>query len=257
MSGRPLILVSNDDGFASRGIRALAAELAREADVVICAPASNQSASSHSLTLHHVLRLAEQAPRVFSIDGTPADCVYVALHTESRVLERTPDLCVSGVNHGVNLGVDVFYSGTVAAAREAALRGIPAVALSAGKGADLLAAARMGTQIALAALKETRDDPSAPRLYNVNFPPGDAWEARATTLGKRTYDGEVVFRKDPRGADYLWIGGSGAVHHASPGSDTDAYDAGQVGVTPLTLSLSEPTGLPASERIARRTMERP
>jgi 5'-nucleotidase len=256
MSARPLVLLCNDDGFAAAGIKALAAELAKLADVVVCAPESNQSASSHSLTLHRVLRLRAHGGGVFSLDGTPADCVYVALHAGSQVLARTPDLCVSGVNHGVNLGVDVFYSGTVAAAREAALRGIPAVALSAGQGADLAAAARVGADIARAILEDASPGVATQSLYNVNFPEGDSWEIRPTTLGKRTYDGDVIFRKDPRGGDYLWIGGSGAVHHASPGSDTDAYDAGVVGVTPLALSLFDPGGAEASSRVAARAAKR-
>ncbi len=242
MTARPLVLLSNDDGFGAAGLRRVHALLREAADVVVCAPATNQSASSHSLTLHRVLRLVDHGDSVFSVDGTPADCVYVALHAGSRVLPRTPDLCVSGVNHGLNLGVDVFYSGTVAAAREAALRGVPSVALSADTNADLHAAASLGVKIALELLSRVGADAGLTRLFNVNFPPGERWKSTATTLGRRTYDGEVVFRKDPRGADYLWIGGTGVTHHEAPGSDTEAYDAGVVGITPLALSLFEPAG---------------
>ena len=112
----PIILLSNDDGYAAEGLRQLRTELQRHARVIVCAPEVNQSATSHSLTLGRVLRLREVADGVFAVDGTPADSVYVALHAPGRVLPRLPDLCVSGMNHGLNLGVDVFYSGTVAAA---------------------------------------------------------------------------------------------------------------------------------------------
>ena len=129
---RPLVLLSNDDGFASPGIRAMrAALLEAGAEVVLLAPETEQSASSHALSLHRPLRLRAVEPGVFALDGTPADCVYVALHAGTRVLPRRPDFVVSGINHGMNLGQDAFYSGTIAAAREGALRGIPALATSA------------------------------------------------------------------------------------------------------------------------------
>lgn len=242
---RPLILLTNDDGYHARGLRVLRAALQEHADVVVCAPEQNQSATSHSLTLHRVLRLREAEPAVFYVDGTPADCVYVALSSAGRVLPRAPDLCVSGLNHGLNLGVDVFYSGTVAAAREAALRGIPAIALSADENADRNAAAIAGSRIALSIWERlaTRDPLTTPLLYNVNFPRGAVWPVRATRLGKRTYDGSCDFRVDPRGGEYLWIGGVNAKHHDVPGSDTEAYDAGVVGITPLSLDLTSVDGL--------------
>src|SRR5678815_4850064 len=116
MPARPLVLLSNDDGYAARKASRPGAALSAEADVVVCAPEVNQSATSHSLSLHRILRLRSVEQGVFAIDGTPADCVYVALHSGTRILPRRPDLVASGVNHGLNLGVDVFYSGTVAAA---------------------------------------------------------------------------------------------------------------------------------------------
>ena len=132
---RPLVLLSNDDGHASQGIRAMRAALVEAgADVVVLAPETEQSASSHALTLNRSMRLRAVEPGVFALDGTPADCVYVALHAGTRILPRRPDLVVSGINHGMNLGQDAFYSGTIAAAREGALRGILAVAASAHPG---------------------------------------------------------------------------------------------------------------------------
>jgi 5'-nucleotidase len=235
---RPLILLSNDDGYAAPGLIALRDELAVHADVVVCAPESDQSATSHSLSLQRILRLRHAAPAVYALDGTPADCVYVALHAGTRILPRRPDLVVSGLNHGLNLGADVFYSGTVAAAREGALSGIPSIALSADAGATRTAAATLGAQLALALYHKARQ--AAPRpapLLNVNFPEGSSWPVRATRIGARLYDQAVVFREDPRGREYLWIGGSGVRHDHVPGSDTEASDQGVASVTPLTLDL--------------------
>lgn len=231
---RPLVLLSNDDGYRSAGISALRAALAESCDVVVCAPDSEQSAASHALSLHRPLRLFRHGEGIFSVDGTPADCVYVALYAAGRVLPRRPDVVVSGMNHGVNLGDDVFYSGTVAAAREGALKGVPSLAVSASLDADLGAACRLGARLALELAARKGDGPI---LLNANFPPGDSWVVRATRLGSRVYTDEVEFRKDPRGREYLWIGGAGASHRPVVGSDTEAFDQGVVGVTPLVLDL--------------------
>lgn len=238
---RPLVLLSNDDGYAAKGLAAVRAALTPYADVIVCAPEQNQSATSHSLSLHRVLRLREVEPAVFALDGTPADCVYVALCAGTRVLPRRPDLVVSGLNHGLNLGVDVFYSGTVAAAREGALRGIPAIALSADAKADRTAAASVGVRLALAMLEIRRAQPGrCVPLLNVNVPPGPgSWPVRSTSLGSRLYTEEVIFRSDPRHHEYLWIGGEALEHDPIPGSDTAAYDEGAVSVTPLALNLND------------------
>ena len=248
---RPLVLLSNDDGVAAPNLAALRAALLPLADVVVCAPELNQSATSHSLSLHRILRLREVEPGVFAVDGTPADCVYTALHSGMRILPRRPDLVVSGMNHGLNLGVDVFYSGTVAAAREAAIRGIPAVAISADEGADRAAAAALGASIALAALAGYQRAPTtATPLLSVNIPPGSAWPVRSTRLGARLYTEEVEYRRDPRGREYLWIGGAGVRHDHVPGSDTEAHDAGAASITPLTLELTAPSTVVLASEIA-------
>jgi 5'-nucleotidase len=231
---RPLVLLSNDDGYRSVGINALAAALRKIADVVICAPETEQSAASHALSLHRPLRLFSHGDGVFSVDGTPADCVYVALYAKGRVLPRRPDAVVSGMNHGVNLGDDVFYSGTVAAAREGALKGIPSIAFSAAMDANSTEACALAARMTLALVSEPE---LAPLLLSVNIPPGEGWKVRATRLGHRIYQDEVDFRRDPRGREYLWIGGPGAEHRPLAGSDTEAYDAGEVSVTPLVLDL--------------------
>lgn len=234
MSRRPLILLANDDGFRAQGLNALRASLLPHADVVVCAPDNEQSASSHSLSLHRPLRLTDHGDGIFSIDGTPADCVYTAFFAGTRILPRRPDLVLSGLNHGANLGDDVFYSGTVAAAREGALRGVPALALSAGLETDRIAAATEAARIALALWNA---QPTGPLLLNVNIPAGTIWSHRATRLGGRFYTDEVEFRSDPRGREYLWLGGPGVEHRPVAGSDTEAYDAGVIGLTPLVLDL--------------------
>jgi 5'-nucleotidase len=242
---RPLILLSNDDGYARRGIRTMQAILdnvfggpERLAPTAIVAPELEQSASSHALSLHRPLRLRKVEDAVWALDGTPADCIYVALH-HPNVLPRRPDLVVSGMNHGLNLGQDVFYSGTVAAAREAALRGIPAIAASAARGVDLERACRAIAAIASNILSQSTDRPPLSKtLLNVNFPPRWTGAIHVTRVGARTYDELVDLRKDPRGRDYLWIGGAGVRHDPDPGTDTDAHDAGIASVTPLLLDAT-------------------
>lgn len=238
---RPLVLLSNDDGYRAHGLQLLKAAISTWADVVVCAPESEQSTTSHSLSLYRPLRLAHVSDTEFSVDGTPADCVYVALHA-ARVLPRRPDLVVSGLNHGLNLGNDVFYSGTVAAAREAALKGFVALAVSADTRADFEKAAAMSSSIARCLLGSGAGEPARGRLFNVNFPSQGSWTPRATRLGRRAYRDEVEFRRDPRGREYLWISGAALEHDLLDGSDTEAYDRGEVGITPLVLDLWDASG---------------
>lgn len=231
---RPLVLLSNDDGVASPGLAIIRAALAERFEVVVLAPETEQSASSHALSLHRPLRLREVEAGIFALDGTPADCVYVALHGGRRVVSRRPDLVVSGINRGLNLGQDVFYSGTVAAAREGALRGIPALAVSAHPNADLPAVGALGTRIGAELLAR------GPRgvLLNLNVPKRWTGEIRAARIGSRIYEEAVDFRTDPRGREYLWLGGPGVRHERSAGTDTDAYDDGAASITPLVLDLT-------------------
>jgi 5'-nucleotidase len=231
MADRPLILVSNDDGVYAPGLIALREAVADLGEVVTVAPLTEQSAGSHSLTLSRPLRHREIAPGVHSIDGTPADCIYIALFHE-HLLQRRPDLVLSGINHGPNLGSDVFYSGTVAAAREASLRGIPAIAFSNGGGVPMGEVAALARRLVTRLLAATLPPGQAP-LLSVNVPAPPIRGIRATKLGRRLYDEVVVVRQDPRGRDYLWIGGPKARHELVEGSDTEAFDAGYVSVTPL------------------------
>ncbi len=251
MTDRPLILLANDDGFRAAGLQVLRASLARVGEVIVCAPTAEQSAKSHSLTMHKPLRLLKHEPGVFSVDGTPADSVYVALNAGTRVLPRRPDLVVSGLNHGVNLGDDVFYSGTVAAAREAALKGVPAMAVSADHRTSMPHASEVCARLAAELIAQQLQGGA---LINVNFPAGNQWDVRETRLGSRTYLESIDFRTDPRGREYLWVGGRGVEHRLVAGSDTEAFDAGIVSVTPLMLDLwrSEHSGLAQSLASAGR-----
>jgi 5'-nucleotidase len=248
---RPLILLSNDDGVAARGIRTLHATLSTFADVVVVAPLTEQSANSHALTLARPLR-HRLVEGFHAIDGTPADCIYVGLYWKD-LMPRAPDLVVSGINHGYNLGSDTFYSGTVAAAREGALRGIAAIAFSLGmaEGSDFDAIAPIAGAIVERLLAmPPRAEGTRPPLLNVNFPAGVPRPAglRATRLGRRRYEDEVDVRKDPRGREYFWIGGPNAFHDPSEGSDTEAVDHGHVSITPLGLDATEPLHRAIAER---------
>jgi 5'-nucleotidase len=234
---KPLILVVNDDGVAAKGNIVLREALEAVGEVWTIAPAREQSTNSHSLTLHKPLRLSQVKERVYAINGTPADCTYVALF-HADLLPRRPDVVVSGINHGPNLGSDIHYSGTVAAARESALKGIPSFAMSALSTKNLEACAQHAVEIVGRLLSAELDDGPAP-LLNVNFPRGEIQGIRTTRLGRRTYDDTIEVRTDPRGREYMWIGGPGPrPHEEIEGSDTQAVDQGWASVTPLNLDVT-------------------
>ncbi|MCL2723622.1 MAG: 5'/3'-nucleotidase SurE [Polyangiaceae bacterium] len=255
---RPLVLLSNDDGYSSRGLHVLREALVTWADVVICAPENEQSATSHSLSLHRPLRARKPDKDVFTVDGTPADCVYVALYANRRFLPRWPDMVCSGINHGLNLGQDAFYSGTVAAAREGALRGIPSIASSAHHEADLTKVADLTSRLARSLWEETHGsvgDVMRPLLgrrtplLNLNVPVHWTGEIRRTRLGTRLYEEIIDVRIDPRGREYMWLGGPGVRHETDPGSDTEAYDAGAASITPLILDLTHHEGSALTDKL--------
>jgi 5'-nucleotidase len=227
------VLLSNDDGVHSAGLAALAAAF-RDDEVWVVAPDREQSASSHAISLHRPLRLLEVGPRRFAVDGTPTDAVYMGLN---HVLKGArPDVVVSGVNHGPNLANDVHYSGTVAAAMEAALLGVHAIAVSlAGPPPhEFSEAARFAAALAR---RIVANPPAATVLLNVNVPPGPVRGYRFVRLGRRTYGNEVVEKTDPRGRKYYWIGGEGgATNEDIPGSDCNVATKDRlVSVTPLHL----------------------
>jgi 5'-nucleotidase len=230
------VLLSNDDGVHAAGLRALAAAFEGD-EVWVCAPDREQSASSHAISLHRPLRIHELAPRWYAVDGTPTDAVYLGMN---HVLKgRWPDLVVSGINHGPNLGNDVHYSGTVAAAMEGALIGVPAIAVSlaAPPPHDFAEAARLAAALARALVASR---PAGPLLLNLNVPAGPVRGWRLASLGKRTYGNEVVEKFDPRGRPYYWIGGEGgAINHDIPGSDCNVIEEGLASVTPVRLEATE------------------
>jgi len=228
------VLLSNDDGVNAPGLAALAAAFPDD-EVWVVAPDREQSASSHAISLHRPLRIVQVGERRFSVDGTPTDAVYLALNHVMR--GRPPDLVLSGVNHGPNLGNDVLYSGTVAAAMEGALLGVTAIAVSlaARSPHDFGAAAAFAAELAR---RVASSRPAAPILLNVNVPAGPVKGYRFTRLGVRTYGNEVVEKLDPRGRSYYWIGGD-ASHKDIPSSDCNTvFDDGLVAVTPLHLDLT-------------------
>jgi 5'-nucleotidase len=227
------VLLSNDDGVHAPGLEALAAAFEGD-EVWVVAPDREQSASSHAISLHRPLRLYEMGPRWYAVDGTPTDAVYMALN---HVLKAArPDIVVAGINHGPNLGNDVLYSGTVAAAMEGALLGVHALAVSLASAPPhaFEDAARFAAALARR-IVETQ--PPAPLLLNVNVPPGPIRGWRLARLGKRTYGNEVVEKVDPRGRKYFWIGGEGGpTNEDIPGSDCNCVLKDRlVSVTPLHL----------------------
>jgi 5'-nucleotidase len=234
---RPLILVCNDDGVASPGIAVLAAALEPLGEVVVVAPDRERSAASHSLTLSRPLRVFPVKPGWYSVDGTPTDCVTLAL---VELLPRRPALVAAGVNHGANLGDDITYSGTVSCAIEATLQGVPAFALSlAGtREYDFRAAAAFAPRLASELLKRGLPGKT---LLNVNVPNMPPEAIRGVTVarqGQRVYSESVVRSVDPRGHAYYWIGGTTPVWERAQGTDYEAVQSGWISVTPLALDLT-------------------
>ena len=237
MPERPRILVSNDDGYRAEGLAALVETLEDLAEVWVVAPESEQSATSHAISLTRPLRLREVRPRWYAVDGTPTDSTWLGVN---HVLQdRRPQLVVSGINHGPNLADDVIYSGTVAAAMEAAIIGVPSIAVSLASRQDFEfgPSARFARALVASALAE----PLPPNmLLNVNVPPGDLDGYVVSRQGKHSYGGGVVEKTDPRGRKYYWIGGNEYQHEDIPGSDCNAVlEEGRVAVTPLTLDFTD------------------
>ncbi len=232
------ILVTNDDGIHSPALMQLRSQLSAFGRVTVVAPDRNQSATSQSLTLHRPLRIHPHGDEVYSVDGTPADCVLIAFH---GMLIDKPDLIVSGINHGPNMGEDVFYSGTVAAAIEGVLQGVPAIAASlvTRELTDFAEPAAIVGGIVRQVLE--RGLPKA-LLLNVNIPYRPRAELRGiqlTRLGSRVYQDTLVKKVDPRGKDYYWIGGEDPIWKPIEGTDFHAVHAGFVSVTPMQLNLSD------------------
>ncbi|MDH3207298.1 MAG: 5'/3'-nucleotidase SurE [Gemmatimonadota bacterium] len=232
------ILCTNDDGYQATGIQVLASAASSLGTVTTVAPDREQSATSHSLTLHHPLRARRAPDGTWIVDGTPTDCVLLAV---GELLPERPDVCVSGVNHGPNMGEDVLYSGTVAAAMEATVMGIPAVAISySGQVHEELAGWEDVVRGILEAILGRNDLPSD-TLFNVNLPavsPPDVKGIRVTSLGQRRFADSITRANDPSGREYFWIGGGEVRWRGAEDSDFQAVEDGYVSVTPLHLDLT-------------------
>ena len=231
------ILVSNDDGYLATGINALADALEQVADVVVIAPDRNRSAASSSLTLNNPLRVSEVAQNRYKVDGTPSDCVHLAL---TGFLDYEPDLVVSGINHGANLGDDVIYSGTVAAALEGRFLGLPTIAVSlVGHGLTHFdTAARVATELVQ---KIERSSLAPDLVLNVNVPDlpyDDLRGIQATRLGFRHKAEAILKDEDPYGRPIYWVGPAGKGQDAGEGTDFYALEHGSVAVTPLKVDLT-------------------
>jgi 5'-nucleotidase len=237
------ILISNDDGYLAPGIVALADSLASCAEIIVVAPDSNRSGSSNSLTLDRPLSVQRAGNGFYFVNGTPSDCVHIAL---TGLLKYKPDLVVSGINQGQNMGDDTLYSGTVAAATEGYLFGIPAIAFSQvdKDWAHLDSAAKVAKDIVLRRF----DALQKPYLLNVNIPNLAYDELRtivATRLGKRHESEAVIKAYDPHGREIFWIGLAGAAKDAGEGTDFHAAAKGYVSITPLQIDLTHATQLEA------------
>jgi len=230
----PRILVTNDDGYFSEGIAALASALEAVGEVTVVAPASEQSATAHSLTLTRPLRVRTIAERRYTVDGTPTDCVLLAL---TKILPERPDIVVSGINHGANLGDDVTYSGTVAGALEASVYKLPGIAVSlTAREGDFTPAAKFAADLTAQVLKEGLPGGT---ILNVNVPPGEIRGARLTHQGVVSATPEIVEGLDPRGRAYYWIGVQKLSWREDRGSDYAAIGAGLVSITPLRTDMTD------------------
>lgn len=231
------ILLSNDDGYLAEGLVTLADALREHAQISVVAPDRNRSAASNSLTLEMPLRAHYESNGFIKVDGTPTDCVHLAI---TGLLQQEPDMVFAGINHGSNLGDDVLYSGTVAAATEGRFLGLPAVAISlVGSNPTYFDTA---AQVAVILLKRLQDQPlPQDTILNVNVPDvayRDLKGFQATRLGQRHKAEPVISSKDPRGRSIYWVGPPGGEQDAGPGTDFYAVNAGYVSVTPLQIDLT-------------------
>ncbi len=247
------ILLSNDDGIASEGLAALQEALASLDEVWVVAPDRDQSAVSHSLTLHRPLRIEQVGRRAFAVDGTPTDCVNLAIN---GILPERPRLVVSGINRGANLGDDITYSGTVSAAMEGTLLGVPAIAISllGTERFDFSPAAAFAHWLATQLLCDHLPPDS---LLNVNVPGLPQHEIKGFALtrqGKRRYGDAIVEKVDPRGKKYYWIGGNQLDFVDTEGTDFSAVRRGLISITPLHLDL---TNYPSLEQLRHLKVQWP
>ena len=232
------LLISNDDGITARGIQVLSGRMNLLGKVTIVAPDQNRSGASNSLTLESPVRIRETGERTYSVSGTPTDCVHIAL---TGLLKKDPDMVVSGINAGANLGDDVIYSGTVAAAMEGRFLGLPAIAVSLVSTERPEHYATAAEAVALLVERLNKDPLPADTILNVNVPDLPLHEVKGfevTRLGHRHRAEPVVKTKDPRGRPMYWIGPAGPGQDAGPGTDFDAIRRGYISITPIHVDLT-------------------
>ena len=233
------ILITNDDGIRASGLKTLESALSDLGEVILVAPENEQSATSHAITLDRPLRIKKYSENRYSVTGTPTDCVLLAVH---GILDKKPDLVVAGINHGPNMGEDVTYSGTVAAAIEGNILGIDSIAISitSWEPDSFEAAGKISRYLALRMLE--REGRVGTSLWNVNIPPLPEDELRGmriTRLGSRIYNDSIVKKTDPRGKDYFWIGGGVPGWNSDEKSDFTAVSTGCVSITPLKVDMTD------------------
>ena len=233
-----LILLTNDDGYTALGLRALREAVRDIGDVIVVAPDTEKSAASHAITLANPLRLKHHEDQVIAVDGTPTDCVLLAHH---KLLERKADMLVSGINHGPNMGDDVTYSGTVAAAIEGTMLGIPSIAVSLASwdGDSFDVAARFTARLVRLVLEKGLPEKCFLNVNVPSVPPERIGGVRITKLGKRVYRDAIVEKTDPRGKRYFWIGGEAPTFLREEKTDFAAVEQGYISITPLQLDLTD------------------
>jgi 5'-nucleotidase len=238
MAKKPIkILVSNDDGVHSKGLHILAAALNALGEVYVVAPDRERNAAGHALTLHKPLRVERLEERVYSISGTPTDCINLGI----RIMKGKPHLVVAGINKGENLGDDVTYSGTVSAAMEGTLLGMPSFSVSiAGEGDyHFDTAAQFAERLAAQVLKQGLPKDTLLNVNVPNLPKEKIKGVKLTCLGKRAYEDVIVEKVDPRGKKYYWIAGNRIIFEGRSNTDFQALQAGKISVTPLKLDLTD------------------
>jgi len=241
-SSRKRILVTNDDGYDAPGLHALVGAMEELGEVIVAAPDREQSGSAHALTLERPLRVFEVKPGHYRIDGTPTDCVHLAIHGLTG--DDLPDLVASGINRGLNVGDDLTYSGTVAGALEGALLHIPAIAVSAALNNQGNAAYETAARVALEIGRDVIDrglDPGL--LLNVNVPDGEIAGQRITRQGTRAYRATAERRLDPAGRPYYWIAGVDMTPSGESDGDHRAVSDGFISITPLHANLTHEPSL--------------
>lgn len=242
------ILITNDDGIHSPGIRALQQALSPIGRTVVIAPDRDNSAVSHSLTMNRPLKVTPLKEDIYTIDGTPTDCVAVGLN---KILSVVPDLLVSGINSGVNLGDDISYSGTVSAAIEGTMYGIPSMAISVGgeHPFDFRAAKKIAHCMAEKVLKNKLPDNT---LLNINVPSSENYnDIKVTRQGRRLWENSIQETRDPRGNTHYWIGGGNPLPDSGEDTDVYVFACGNVSITPIQLDLTNHAGISYLKRTWR------